>query len=393
MSDPIRTAIFAEKNVDQHRDQLVHLRLTRKPPQQVEFLRPLLIELPMFADVNDQQLERLIGATELVKLAPREVIVRNGAVNNFMIIVAAGQISITKPGARPGQEEHVGPGKVFAQEALARSAPADFTAVAGGGCAIFRLHRTAFKLLQMDFGARFRAAIGAVMGQRHSQEQAGMSAMQLIVMQAMQKKAEERRRNEAHREFADVSAAIAACASVASLGKGAFGEVSLVVHQPTKVAYALKQQSSDQEKRAIIDNEISAMRAGATPFLVRFYGEHDEPALGSSFSRMLLEYMGGGTLSDVMAARGILVTQSGTRKGFDLPIARFYFACALTAIEGMHAAGWMHRDVKLENVVVDCYGYAKLIDCGLAKAVAEDSHTFTMTGTPCYCKPRARHTY
>lgn len=387
MVDPMRTAIFADANIEVHRDAFNRgelFRLTKKPPQQAAFLRETLLAIPMCEDVNDQQLERLVGAMELVRLQPREVCVRAGTPNPFMYVVAAGRVSLTRP--KPGPEEHIGPGAIFGQEALARSAPADFTAVAGGGCAVFRLHRAAFKLLQVDYGMRLRAAIGSVMGQRRQEQQAGMSAMQLIVMQAQQKRMEQKRLAEAHPEFADVPAALGSCQDVATLGKGNFGEVRLVVHQPTKTAYALKQQASDQEKREAIDREIAAMRACSSPFMIHFYGELDEQSFGSGFSRMLLEYLGGGSLNEVMATRGI-PTDGGKRAGFDLPTARFYFACALSAIDAMHGVGWMHRDVKLENVVIDCDGYAKLIDCGLSKPVAEHGHTFTMTGTPCYYAP------
>ena len=224
MVDPMRTAIFADANIEVHRDAFNRgelFRLTKKPPQQAAFLRETLLAIPMCEDVNDQQLERLVGAMELVRLQPREVCVRAGTPNPFMYVVAAGRVSLTRP--KPGPEEHIGPGAIFGQEALARSAPADFTAVAGGGCAVFRLHRAAFKLLQVDYGMRLRAAIGSVMGQRRQEQQAGMSAMQLIVMQAQQKRMEQKRLAEAHPEFADVPAALGSCQDVATLGKGNFG--------------------------------------------------------------------------------------------------------------------------------------------------------------------------
>jgi len=37
------------------------------------------------------------------------------------------------------------------------------------------------------------------------------------------------------------------------------------------------------------------------------------------------------------------------------------------AINELHSKGIMHRDLKLENILVDEKGYLKIIDYGLAK--------------------------
>ena len=38
--------------------------------------------------------------------------------------------------------------------------------------------------------------------------------------------------------------------------------------------------------------------------------------------------------------------------------ARFYTTCIALALQHMHALGWVYRDLKLENVLVDAEGYA-----------------------------------
>jgi serine/threonine protein kinase len=47
----------------------------------------------------------------------------------------------------------------------------------------------------------------------------------------------------------------------------------------------------------------------------------------------------------------------------------------------------MHRDLKLENLLVDERGYLKLIDYGLAKMVGGQNLAFTTCGTPEYMAP------
>ena len=43
----------------------------------------------------------------------------------------------------------------------------------------------------------------------------------------------------------------------------------------------------------------------------------------------------------------------------------------------MHEAGYIHRDLKLENIMVDGNGYIKIIDFGLSKALVENDVAMT----------------
>ena len=47
----------------------------------------------------------------------------------------------------------------------------------------------------------------------------------------------------------------------------------------------------------------------------------------------------------------------------------------------------MHRDLKLENLMVDVDGYLKVIDYGLARVLLPGQLSRSMCGTPQYMAP------
>ena len=110
----------------------------------------------------------------------------------------------------------------------------------------------------------------------------------------------------------------------------------------------------------------------------RFYGEFLVTVVlsPSRSSYMLLEYMCGGSMAELL----------DRDKRLELGKARFYFACVVSAFELLHRYDWIHRDLKLENLMIGNSGHAKVIDLGLAKRMPTGS-TFTMCGTPVYMAP------
>ena len=74
------------------------------------------------------------------------------------------------------------------------------------------------------------------------------------------------------------------------------------------------------------------------------------------------------------------------KRRFPMDITQFFVACLIHALEAVHAAMIIHRDVKPENLVFDNDGYLRLTDFGVARMLTPDNASET-SGTPGYMAP------
>lgn len=75
------------------------------------------------------------------------------------------------------------------------------------------------------------------------------------------------------------------------------------------------------------------------------------------------------------------------RRRFKEKEVKFYAVQIALALGYLHRKGIVHRDLKLENILVDMDGYLKIIDFGLAKMLDSGGMTKTYCGTPEYLAP------
>ncbi|XP_078449878.1 rho-associated protein kinase 2-like isoform X2 [Lampetra planeri] len=166
--------------------------------------------------------------------------------------------------------------------------------------------------------------------------------------------------------------------SVKVIGRGAFGEVQLVRHKVTKSVYAMKLLNKlEMIKRsdsAFFWEERDIMAFANSPWIVQlFYSFQDDRYL-----YMVMEYMPGGDLVNLMS-------------NYDVPEkwARFYTAEVVLAVDAIHTMGYIHRDVKPDNMLLDKSGHLKLADFGTCMKLNKDGmvRCDTAVGTPDYISP------
>ncbi|MET9529083.1 Stk1 family PASTA domain-containing Ser/Thr kinase [Streptomyces sp. NPDC006649] len=106
-------------------------------------------------------------------------------------------------------------------------------------------------------------------------------------------------------------------------------------------------------------------------------GMFDQGAEGAHVY-LAMEYVAGCTLRDVLRERGALCP----RAALDI------LEPVLAALGAAHRAGFVHRDMKPENVLIGDDGRVKVADFGLVRAVdTETNSTGTILGTVSYLAP------
>ncbi|XP_078069260.1 rho-associated protein kinase 2 isoform X6 [Mustelus asterias] len=162
------------------------------------------------------------------------------------------------------------------------------------------------------------------------------------------------------------------------IGRGAFGEVQLVRHKASQKVYAMKLLSKfEMIKRsdsAFFWEERDIMAFANSSWVVQlFYAFQDDRYL-----YMVMEYMPGGDLVNLMS-------------NYDVPErwAKFYTAEVVLALDGIHSMGFIHRDVKPDNMLLDKFGHLKLADFGTCMKMDSTGmvRCDTAVGTPDYISP------
>ncbi|XP_019638873.1 PREDICTED: rho-associated protein kinase 1-like isoform X2 [Branchiostoma belcheri] len=162
------------------------------------------------------------------------------------------------------------------------------------------------------------------------------------------------------------------------IGRGAFGEVQLVRHKKTQKVYAMKLLSKfemiKRSESAFFWEERDIMAHANSEWIVQLHYAFQDP----KYLYMVMEYMPGGDLVNLMS-------------NYDVPEkwAKFYCAEVVLALHAIHSMGFVHRDVKPDNMLLDARGHLKLADFGTCMKMDDNGmvRSDTAVGTPDYISP------
>ncbi|KAH7914332.1 kinase-like domain-containing protein [Hygrophoropsis aurantiaca] len=144
--------------------------------------------------------------------------------------------------------------------------------------------------------------------------------------------------------------------TVKVIGKGAFGEVRLVQKTDTGKIYAMKTLKKEEmlkkDQLAHVRAERDVLAESDSAWVVQlFYSFQDAQTL-----YLIMEFLPGGDLMTMLIKYDT----------FSEDVTRFYMAECVLAIEAVHKLGFIHRDIKPDNILIDKDGHIKLSDFGLS---------------------------
>jgi len=158
---------------------------------------------------------------------------------------------------------------------------------------------------------------------------------------------------------------------VGPLGAGGMGEVYRATDTKLRREVALKvlpqSVANNRECMARFEREAQLLAALNHPNIAAIYGLEDS----DSTSALVIELVEGSTLAERIAQAAIPVDEA-------LPIARQI----AEALEYAHERSIVHRDLKPANVKIKPDGTVKVLDFGLAKALAEDPTSTDTSNSP-----------
>ena len=182
-----------------------------------------------------------------------------------------------------------------------------------------------------------------------------------------------------------------------SLGKGAFGEVFLTQKKGFKELFATKRldraYSEKPENIKLLSNEISLLKKLNHPNIVRLI----DLKKTKSHCYIVMEYCNGGDLAGCLKKY-----KAAYKRPFPEELVQYLMRQIVSGLNFLHSQKIIHRDLKLENILVTfnsekdkqslnmMRATAKLIDFGFATTLkaSKSNLTYTVLGTPTNMDPQ-----
>ncbi|CAL1381108.1 unnamed protein product [Linum trigynum] len=162
---------------------------------------------------------------------------------------------------------------------------------------------------------------------------------------------------------------------VKDLGAGNFGVARLLRHKETRELVAMKYIERGHKIDENVAREIINHRSLRHPNIIRF----KEVVLTPTHLAIVMEYAAGGELFERICSAG----------RFSEDEARYFFQQLISGVDFCHFMQICHRDLKLENTLLDGSPAPrlKICDFGYSKSSLLHSRPKSTVGTPAYIAP------
>ena len=161
------------------------------------------------------------------------------------------------------------------------------------------------------------------------------------------------------------------------IGRGAFGKVNIGLNILTGRIVAIKsfnkQNISNEKAKKKIIYETNLMRGLYHPSVTKILETFET----DKYMLIIMEYISGGNLQNFVKKRRKLCEKT----------ARILYRQLIQGIKYIHSKGIVHRDIKLENILLDLNNIVKICDFGVGKLTQKGQKLSDQCGTPVYMAP------
>ena len=159
------------------------------------------------------------------------------------------------------------------------------------------------------------------------------------------------------------------------IGQGAFGKVNIGLNvlsgRIVAVKSFIKDELKNSENMAKILYETNLMRKLNHPNITKILETFED----DKYIFIIMEYINGGNLFSFVKKRRKLSEK----------ISKFLFRQIILGIQHIHSKKIVHRDIKLENILIDLNNRIKICDFGIGIMLdSENELIYDQCGTPLY---------